>query len=169
MSLMKSGFTLIEVMIVCALCALGVTVAISVHSLFCQMSLKAEHEQLYAMCLYAQQKAMATGHEQTLALCEEGKQCYTSDGETHLLSRDICFGVIAGVKGPPSSPSKELKRSITFKNRCITFYPDGIIDAGTVYLTDKNHAYLYAISSGVATASCLRRYRYENGWKSIGD
>lgn len=162
----KSGFTLIELMIVVSLCCLSVAVVFNARALFHETSIRAEQDLLYATCLYLQQSAMATNQEQTLSLLEGG---YSFEDEHRSLHPDVRFGVRPGVKGPPSAPKKELKKPITFKNQCITFHPDGIIDAGTLYLTDKNHEHQYALSSGVGVVSHLRRYRYDSSWQVRGE
>jgi len=159
------GFTLIELMVVLALAVLIFSLVMQSRSLFHETFIRSEQDLLYATCLYLQQSAMATNGERTLTLHEDNGHGYTFDGTVRCLYPSIRFGVIPGVKGPPSAPTKELKRSITFKKQCITFYPDGIIDAGTLYLTDDQHTHLYALSSGVGVVSHLRRYRYEGGWQ----
>lgn len=163
------GFTLIELMIVLALCMLGATLVFQSRSLFHETGIRVEQDLLYATCLYLQQSAMMNNEEVILAFDHDASQGYSFEGTERSLYPQVRFGVIPGVKGPPSSPTKELRSGITFRKKCITFYPDGIIDAGTVYLTDTDNHYLYALSSGVGAVSYLRRYRFEERWLLRGE
>ena len=69
--------------------------------------------------------------------------------------------------GPPSNPTRPLVKPVTFKNETITLYADGIVESGTVYITDSDHTVLYAVSSGVGHTSLLRLYKYQGSWELI--
>lgn len=49
----------------------------------------------------------------------------------------------------------------TFSQREVIFYPDGKIKPGTLYLTDTQHKWWYALTCQVGEISYLRRYRQE--------
>lgn len=159
-----SGFSLIELMIVIAI-IMTLASLIGINNRFFNKSRTiTELNLLHAACCYLQQSAIARNSIQELVF-DFSNNSYSLQGQTHILAPCVRFGVIPLVKGPPSSPASAILEPITFANQTITFYPDGIISAGTVYITDS-HA-LYALSSAVAHASHLRKYRYDGAWHSI--
>ena len=93
---------------------------------------------------------------------------YTFNGTVCTLPSQIMFGVIPGVKGPPSLPKKLVAKPITFKGSRISFFPEGIISSGTIYVTDRYKKFLYAISCSVSQVSYLRKYAFnDNKWVLI--
>ena len=129
-----------------------------------------ELEKMGALCRYAQQKALMTNVAQVITLDATGSvHGYTLGAVREQLPRSIIFGAPAGIKGPPATPTHGIDFPITFKNSQIIFYPDGVISAGTVYLTNTNKTVLYALTSGVGAVSFLRAYRYDKEWQLLTD
>lgn len=166
MNMRCHGFSLIELMITMTLCVLVVTLTVVNVSFLNRGTVRGELEKLYASCLYLQQRALSSNQEFTLELDEAGRT-YRFDGRQERLAPSVCFGVTAGVKGPPSEPRTPLTSAITFPGKKIIFYPDGVISSGTVYLTDLKKSTVYAVSSAVAQVSHLRKYGYTDSWKLL--
>jgi hypothetical protein len=112
------------------------------------------------------QRALATGTIQTLVIDADNGR-YTANNYTEKLVPHVAFGIMPGVQGPPSHPTTSLTNAVTFKDSTITFYPDGILGSGTVYMTDKDGSVLYALSSGVGHTSYIRMYKYCDSWELI--
>ena len=84
------------------------------------------------------------------------------------LPHTVQFGVLPGIMGPPATPTHAITQPITFVGNKILFYPEGIIQAGAIYLKDTKNRVQYALSSGVSTVSYLRKYQYTGGeWKLL--
>jgi len=160
----EGGFSLIELVITVALCALVVTLMVVNVSFLNRSVIRVEVNKLYTACMYVRQCALTTHQEQTLIFNKKNNS-YSFDGRVEHLSSSVTFGVIPGAKGPPSSPQKLLSSPITFKKDRIVFYPDGVISSGTVYLTDYQRQSLYALSNGIAQISYLRKYLYTGRWQ----
>lgn len=159
----KSGFTLIELMIVVSIIALLVVLSISHFSFLDETIVHQEIEKLYASCKYAQQIALITGEEQIMQF-DIAAKTYLFNGHKESLSRMVAFGYKDGTKGPPSSPAHAISHPITFKSSQIVFSPSGIIASGTIYLTDVKKQRMYALSAPVSQVSYLRKYRYDKKW-----
>lgn len=139
-------------------------------SFFTRAYTRTELEKLHAVCRYAQQKALMTNTAQTITLDAAGNpHRYMWGALQEQLPTSVIFGTPPGVKGPPATPTRLIESPVTFKNSQITFYPDGIISAGTVYLTDVDKKTLYALTCGVSQVSFLRAYRYDKGWQLLTD
>ncbi|MDZ4149882.1 MAG: GspH/FimT family protein [Methylicorpusculum sp.] len=146
------------------------TLSVAQVSFFGRAYVRTELEKLQALCGYAQQKALMTNMAQTIVLDATGTiHRYTFGAVGEQLPQSIRFGAPAEVKGPPATPTRFIDSPITFKNAQITFYPDGIISAGTVYLTDIDKKICYALTCGVGSVSFLRAYRYDKGWQLLSD
>lgn len=130
-----------------------------------------EAEKLVATCRYLRQRAMSANTLQKLVFdVDQNAYFYQTDHErtaTKLSSR-VRFGVgSATVLGPPSAPTTVITESVTYQHHEILFYPDGIISAGLVYLSDTSGKYIYALSSPVSEVSFLRTYVYDGTWKLL--
>jgi Tfp pilus assembly protein FimT len=137
---------------------------ISGNTMFFNRSItRAQLEQLYSMCHLARQTALATNKAQTI-LVDIATHTYSWGSRKESLPRTIRFGFIPGTQGPPSNPTTILHTPITFAGNKITFYPDGIIQAGTLYLVDEQETIMYALSNAVSQFSYLRMYRYDGTW-----
>lgn len=160
------GFSLFELLIVIAVAAILITVC-SVNSRFLRVSvMQAQLDLLATTCAYLAQTAIATQTPQELIFNTDDNS-YSFNNQKHMLPRSIQFGIRDAVKGPPASPAHTVHAPITFAHNTITFWPDGIISSGTVYIIDTGTKALYAISSGVGHVSFLRKYRYDGTWHLI--
>lgn len=162
----KSGFTLLEMMVVICLFALITTLGIMQLSFLDATIAHGEIDKLAHVCTYLQQHAIATNSEQILT-CDEQKNEYRSGNIGEKLSQRISFGFLPGAWGSPGSLTHPIKKAITFPGCLIHFYPTGVISSGTVYLADKKKQYMYALSNAVSQVSYLRLYRYDGIWKLL--
>jgi len=137
-------------------------IGISHFTFLYKQQVKAEVELLYATMRSLQQRAMTTNTKQHLHIDHKSNR-YAFNGTTRTLPPSIQFGYTDGAKGPPSAPNKPITRVCSFANNTITFWPDGIITSGTMYLVDKKKRYAYALSNAISTASFLRMYEYKQG------
>jgi prepilin-type N-terminal cleavage/methylation domain-containing protein len=160
----KTGFSLIELIIVLAIIAIIAMLAGTSANTLHNAAIRLEVDKLYALCHYAQRYAMASNEMQTITFNLANNTYRFHDREEQLVA-DVQFGFIEGAKGPPAHPSYLLANPITFSDNHITFYPDGIIQAGTVYLVNKNHTSMYALSNAVSAVSHLRKYVYKGSWQ----
>ena len=162
----QSGFLLLERIVVVGLFAVIFGIGmINVHFLD-QALVRTELDKLYAVCLYLQHNARVENKSYTLYF-DANQKTYTCDSQRWNLPSQIIFGTLEGTKGPPSSPHNSVKNPITFKKSCITFSPQGIIQPGTIYLTDSRRCYGYALSCSVSDYSYIRRYRYDTQWHML--
>jgi len=160
-----SGFVLFELILVLGLLVIIIGLAMVNLSFLNRHLVATETEKLYATCLYMQRCAMVSGQEQQLAFDTQA-QTYMYGVTRESLPVGVSFGFIPGVKGPPSSPSTPIHAAVTFTGSKISFYPNGLIQAGTVYLVDDKKQCMYALSCPVSQVSYVRRYHYANGWES---
>ena len=157
----KHAFSLLELTIVLAIIIIVATISIPLFFNFKEQHLIAEASTLRATLWHLQQMARAQNTQKLLTF-DELKNSYSTDNEKHKLSRHVKFGTLKNVLGPPSSPNKQLKKAITFKDKKITVTPHGILQPGTIYLIDDTEKFLYAITVPVAGVSYIRIYRYHN-------
>jgi prepilin-type N-terminal cleavage/methylation domain-containing protein len=162
----KSGFTLIEVMVVLALFAFVVMLGMMQLTFLDNTIVHAEVDKLATVCSYVQQKAIASNSDQIL-VCDTENNKYRGDNVNETLSSRVCFGFLPNVLGSPGSPARVINKAVTFPGSSIYFYPTGTISSGTVYLTDKSKKNMYALSNAVSQVSYLRLYRYDGKWKLI--
>lgn len=159
-----SGFSLLELSIVLLLIALLMLLSGIQTGFLQRMFVRSELEQLYTVCYYLQRSAMAKHKPQTITF-DLQKQSYQYNNNTeHVLPQNVQFGCTPGAKGPPSSAHNAITNPITFQNNTITFQPNGIIEPGTVYITDSKKQHTYALSCAVAQVSYLRKYQYNGKW-----
>ena len=135
-------------------------------SFLSRMLVRAELEHLYSVSYYLQRKALMLHKPQMLSF-DVKHNSYCACEKTYRLPSQVRFGTAHGVKGPPSSPNAVILRPITFKGDSITFYPDGVIQSGAVYLTDAQRSCTYAVSCAVSSVSYLRKYQYTDAWHLI--
>jgi prepilin-type N-terminal cleavage/methylation domain-containing protein len=159
----QKGFPLIELMIVIVLVALLSGLTLWNMRTFSGMVVRADIEKLYTTCIYLRQKAVSTHTEQLLEF-DHANNTYRYDDTIEHLSTTTIYGFVKGVMGPPSSLQAPISTYNTFDHNRIIFYPDGIIQSGTLYITDKDKKALYALTSGVGQVSFLRKYRYDGSW-----
>ena len=164
--MLHAGFSLIELMVVLTIIGSLVLLSTSNTLFFNRSIVSAQLEQLYSMCHLARQTALSTNQAQSIHFDIASNTYYWGDRK-EVLPRTIRFGFIPGVQGPPSNPTTILHTPITFSGNKITFYPDGIIQAGTLYLTDEHQTIMYALSNAVSQFSYIRMYRYDGTWRIL--
>ncbi len=131
--------------------------------IFDRLLVRSELERFYGVCHYLQRSAMVT-NEPVQLVCDTDRNTYRYRTAEYRLPAHVIFGCPAGVSGPPASPTNAISNPVTFKNSTITFHPDGVIQAGTVYFTDAAKRCAYALSCAVSQVSYLRKYQYTNTW-----
>ena len=163
---MKRGFSLIELLIVISIMALLACISIVGLRAGSQAHVRLELDTLHTACLYCQRCAQSTGQQHILTI-DLADNSYTYNGFAHKLAQSVVFGCIPAVAGPPANPTHAIENAITFANHQIIFYPDGIVQSGSVYLTDTHKKVMYALTSGVGEVSFLRKYSYNGAWKML--
>ncbi len=162
----KAGFTLIELSLVLALLAV-VLFLTAAHARFLnRLVVRAELERLYATCYYLQRCAMAQGKPYKIVF-DMHAHSYRYNDCSYTLSSSVRFGCLPNTHGPPSKPTNTIAKPVTFKGNSLTFHPDGIVQSGTIYLTDAQHTCMYALSCAVSQVSYLRKYQYTNAWELL--
>ncbi len=153
-------------MIVLAIVAIIAMLVGTSNVLVTDIATRLELDKLYSVCHYAQRYAMASNRVQTITFNIPANTYRFMSVKKNFYQ--VCiFGVMPGVKGPPAHPTSVLSKPITFLEERITFHPDGIIQAGTIYLVNPNKTTMYALSNAVSQVSHLRKYRYDGSWRMI--
>lgn len=156
----QAGFSLLELSFVLALIGLLVTLGIMVFPSYDRLFAHAELDRLYMGFLACAHKAMATGVAQTIEF-DPTNNTIALDGAVQKLTQRVCFGSLAESWGPPASPTTRIEDPVTFKYHQATCYPDGTIQAGSIYLTDSDKQHMFALTSAVGQIAYVRRYRYK--------
>ncbi len=125
-----------------------------------------EAQKFRQFCWYARQHALATGKDCVVTI-DVKNGTYSGLGRSEKLLSGVIFDTVSGALGPPSNPTRPLLKPVTFKNETITLYAEGIVESGTVYITDSDRTVLYAVSSGVGHTSLLRLYKYQGSWELV--
>ena len=163
----NSGFLLIELLISITIISLVVSFGILTVGHFHKALVRADVEKLYATCRYLQQCAIVTNQKQILTF-DTIRNSYHYHNHEERLSPYTIFGIKnSTIKGPPSAPTNSINNPITFIGKRITFSPTGILQPGTIYVTDKNKQYQYALTVPVSQLSFLRKYHYSGSWNYI--
>lgn len=163
-----SGFTLIELIISCALLCFIIGITLTSFSWLDSSRVHADIAVLAAACRFMQWQAHVE-HTPKKITFDTQKQIYYCDDEIIQLSKNVRFGVVPGAKGPPSSAHSLIHDPITFTHHEIRFNHNGIIQAGTLYLINEKRNCMAALSCGVGHISCLRKYTYQDGWVRVDE
>lgn len=157
------GFSLIEIVIAISLLIIVISL-VNINTDYLNKTLiRSQINHLYNTCYFLQQLARASHTIQELSI-DDKNHCYFSKEQHYKLPTQVRFGILPHAKGPPSAAHTSLSNAITFSDKKIVFYPDGIISSGTIYIIDSSAKYLYALSSGIAPVSFLRKYYYDGKW-----
>ena len=152
-------------MIVIALVALLMTLSIGSFRFFNRWLVRLQLNHLYMLCLCTRCQAMAL--RRTLHIqCNSSTNTYASVHQQYHLRKAI-FNYLPGTMGPPSNPVYPITQPITFAQDTITFYPDGTMNAGTIYITDQDQTSMYALTIGVTEFPFIRTYLYANQWQLL--
>ena len=160
------GFTLIELMVVIGLIALLALLTTANLNFFERIVVRAEIEKLHTLCRYLQRCAIASNKEYHLVF-DASKNNYRYENHVEQLPRQVLFGFLPDAHGPPAFPRRAIQKPITFQGNRITFYPSGILSAGTLYLIDRTKQSMYALSNAVSQVSYLRMYHYTGEWQLL--
>jgi len=172
----SNSFSLIEIFIVVSLILILATTTISRFSFFNNLVIKGEVDKLFNVFSFLQQKAISSNLEQDICFdLDENSYCYYFKDKivAHKLSNLVKFGFLKGTFGPPSDPKKTINQPITFKknkqNKYIaSIFPDGRIDAGSIYIVDKDYKFMMALTNSVSQLSYMRKYKYfRSKWIAI--
>lgn len=158
------AFSLIEVMVCLSIILLGMGVCMQQQGIFKRMIIRQEMNRLFHEIYAVRSVAMIQGEPREIRFDRIAHR-YESGGIWHDLPAVIKFGVLPGIQGPPSRPQSAIVDPIHFVGHRITCYPDGTIQAGTIYVIDDDALYQYAITSGASSVSLLRKYRYDGSWQ----
>lgn len=164
----KTGYTLFEMLVVLALLGLlmSFSLVITMHSharlVFYDVN------RLYAAFLYMQRTAMLEQRVKCITF-QKNERTYLAD-KMHALSTGVEWGSPLNAYGPPSRPIGALEDPIVWPQATVTFYPDGTISSGAVYMTDSKKSCCYALTCDASECSRIRRYRYaQRHWELIKD
>ncbi|KKQ11546.1 MAG: hypothetical protein WCS92_03285 [Candidatus Babeliales bacterium] len=185
--LLRKSFSLVELLIFLSLILVMVTVAVPRLDFFNNYFLSHELDKLFVTFSYLQQKAIAGNKRYSITFdlvnnsysYQAGSSVTVPELVTTKLSDKVSFGFIDGAMGPPSSPTKKIEKFINLEKNInnsdrklreeVSFWPNGRISHGTIYLVDKSHKSMGALTCSVSQVSYIRRYKYENSvWKLFG-
>jgi type II secretory pathway pseudopilin PulG len=158
----RRGSLLINLGIVLAIVLLLVSLSIPSISAVRRFLVRTEVEKLYSIFYYLKQRAITLDEDQVL-LFDIQHNALSSTSIKQQLVPGVEIGFLKGSYGPPSQPSKLIRSGITFKDNKVIFYADGTVSAGTLYLVDRDHKYMYALTSPISQISFIRMYCYNNG------
>lgn len=171
MNCFKKSFSIIELFIVIAAIAILFAVTIPRFSFVNQFVLQNEVDKLFTVFSFLQQSAIATNQEQQIIFnLADNSYLHNLKSENknvcHKLPEVVKFGFLDCVKGPPSSPKNVIQSAVTFKskkdeNYQVTFFTDGKIQPGTVYLIDVDKKNMMSITCPISEVSCIRKYKYD--------
>jgi hypothetical protein len=159
---------MLELLIAVALAIALACVSTPALRLFDRLIVRIELDNIYTQCMLLRQQARMTGVAQEL-IFDPLTHAYSAAGQHYKLPRMVRFGILNQVKGPPSVHHSFVTKPITFPKNKIIFYPDGIMQAGTVYLCDRAQQFLCALTIAVSPISYIRRYTYSSahGWTTL--
>jgi len=164
----QPAFSIIEMLIVLAIIAVLTCMTVPQFFSLRKQALSNDIDQLFMICAYLQQKAISRHTFLSLVFDEKNKS-YTYPGINNkqtvvTLSNNIQYGFIPASKGPPGDPTKLITSPITFDTKnathSITFFNDGKISPGTVYIVDSKRKLMGAMTCGLAHMSYMRKYFY---------
>jgi len=166
MNCVKQGMLLLQLGVVFAIFILLLSYSLPRITAFNALLLHNDVQKLRTFFLYVQRVAMATGKIQYIQFFPHEGIVIGAGKKERLLPQNI-FGGLPGMLGPPSQPRNSITSYSTFDSDKVACYPSGIIQPGTIYLKNKTGTLMCALSCSVSSASYLRTYKYDSGWKLI--
>ncbi len=172
----SKSFSIIELLLVCAIVAIGAAMYAPRLSFVQQYKIQRELDAFEALFEYLRNRAMATAsvHRLEFLLGERGYRYGGLDGvqSAGKLCADVEYGFVAGALGPPGNPTVPLTGASTFgeeKGRSsVEFFPNGKISSGTLYLKVRKGDIGVALTCAISQVSYVRKYVYRNHqWKRI--
>lgn len=161
------GYSLIELCIVLLLITLVTTFGVTSVTFLNNFNVNAALHTIRATCKQLQQRAQSTQKTHTLIIDQKNNCLRYNHSKIHL-NKIIQINTLDQVFGPPGSPQKTPCSPVTFKKNIITFYKNGSISSGTIYLTDQNNQHQYALSNSIGSVPTLQLYRWKNCvWQTI--
>lgn len=157
----KAGFSFIEILVYITILGLILALFSNITNFNQNSFLKLELDKIYIISVYLQKKAILEQKDQILILDIE-KNSYKFGNIKYKLGKNVVFGIKQNLLGAPGSPNRIIKKPVSFKNNRIIFYKDGIISAGSLYLTNFNKSIVYSLTCSVATINYLRKYKLNN-------
>lgn len=139
----SKGFLLFELTVALALIAGMLSCGIGAFGYWDRVLVRSQLQELAAVMETVQHRALMSGTQQDLVFEEHG---YRADGVYYALPPQIKFGSVPGALGPPAQPHRPVTSPVTFIRRTMSCAPEGVLRAGTVYLTDHHQRYSYALS-----------------------
>ncbi len=131
-----------------------------------------ELDTLFMTFSYLQQKAQ-TDHKKIMLVFEHDRNRYyfTDDHEKkrwHALNQVVSFGYLKSARGAPAKHKKLIKQAITFpagghkRKNYVTFFPNGKISPGSIYLIDKKQKHMVALTCSIMSVASIRKYIYRH-------
>lgn len=155
------GFSLIELIIVLGIITLLAAITLPCLTFFNKQLLKADVQQLGMTIAHLRQCALIENKKYVLTIHVD-ENCYRYNNQSISLTHNVRFGVLPHAYGPPSAATVPLQKATSFENNQITFYPNGSISSGVIYMVDSSLKNMYAISIGVAQVPFIRTYNYHS-------
>lgn len=162
----RSGFLLIELVIVLALVTVLLALTVPVARYWKNSLLQLQLQHLATDIYYMQQRALLSGREQRITF-QLADNSYSINGKKYELMRSIQFGALSAVLGPPAQPKQIIVKPCSFADNAIKCYPNGTISSGTVYLKDTENYAMAALTVPVGSFPALREYMYKNKWIQV--
>jgi hypothetical protein len=162
----KDGFLLTECMIGLALMILCTYCVHEVWSTFHRIIVRNELDILTATCFMCQHAASLDGTVRHIR-CDIAKNAYRYGNAFYQLPPQVRFAILPGLRGPPGAPRWSPQQPVTFVKNTIACFRKGIMQSGTVYLTDVGGKCQFALSNAVGSTYYMRKYTYNNGWKRL--
>jgi prepilin-type N-terminal cleavage/methylation domain-containing protein len=165
----KSGFTLVEIILVTALIAITSTI-----------SLKIAARQVAADMQLARLRAVSTNkryrvefdvinNQYDLVKCNDNNCTSTIvEKDNQGLPHSIVLGYKSGAKGSPANPTTVIADSVTFSGDKASFSPGGTAGQGTIYIKNDNDDTV-AVTISESSTSLIRLYHLQPSTNNIWD
>ena len=174
----SQSFSIIELLLVCAIIAIGAALYAPRLNFVQQYKLERELDAFEALFEHLRNRAMATGVLQRLMfLFDKDMYCYgsvESMQSTGKLCAGVQYGFLSGTLGPPGNPVQLLMSASSFgegkPQSYVDFFPNGKISPGALYLRGREMSVGAALTCAISQVSYIRKYVYINQqWQRIND